>query len=43
VGTLHRPRWFDPDLLWRPSLHLNNGDVSPGVVMGRAIDQGGGL
>ncbi len=43
VGTLHRPDGSTQLSYGGHPLYLYNGDVSPGVVMGQAIDQNGGL
>ena len=43
VGTLHRPDGSTQLSYGGHPLYTYNGDVSPGVVMGQAIDQDGGL
>jgi predicted lipoprotein with Yx(FWY)xxD motif len=43
VGTLRRPDGSTQLSYGGHPLYLYNGDVSPGVVMGQAIDQDGGL
>ena len=43
VGTLHRPDGSTQLSYGGHPLYRYNGDVSPGVVMGQAIDQDGGL
>jgi predicted lipoprotein with Yx(FWY)xxD motif len=43
VGTLRRPDGSTQLSYGGHPLYLYNGDVAPGVVMGQAIDQDGGL
>ena len=43
VGTLHRPDGSTQLSYGGHPLYRYNGDVSPGVVMGQAINQDGGL
>ena len=43
VGTLRRPDGSTQLSYGGHPLYIYNGDVSPGVVMGQAIDQDGGL
>ena len=43
VGTLRRPDGSTQLSYGGHPLYTYNGDVSPGVVMGQAIDQDGGL
>jgi predicted lipoprotein with Yx(FWY)xxD motif len=43
VGTLQRPDGSTQLSYGSHPLYLYNGDVAPGVIMGQAIDQDGGL
>ncbi|HEX4433786.1 MAG TPA: hypothetical protein VH012_03090 [Acidimicrobiales bacterium] len=43
VGTLQRPDGATQLSYGGHPLYLYNGDVAPGVIMGQAIDQNGGL